>query len=102
MFAWQNHNRPAIKWLHYLLKRSSRPIDGKVASCLSSTIVERFGFGSGSDKLQTALNDVESELKKTDVPNHGRAWLESLKRKIQEAIKTSPWNNSEQEYLGWS
>ena len=81
---------------------SSRLIDGKVASCLSSTIVERFGFGSGEDKLQTALNDVESELKKKDVPDHGRAWLERLKQRIQEAIKTSPWNRGEQEYLGWA
>ena len=55
-----------------------------------------------SDKLQTALNDVESELKKTDVPNHGRAWLEKLKHRIQEAIKTSPWNGGENENLGWS
>ncbi len=81
---------------------SGRPIDGKVASYLSSTIVERFGFGYESDKLQIALNDVESELKKTDVPNHGHAWLERLKQKIQEAIKASPWDRGENEYLGWS
>ncbi|HEY3762710.1 MAG TPA: hypothetical protein VGN23_13270 [Verrucomicrobiae bacterium] len=81
---------------------SNRPVDGKVASCLSSTIVERFGFGSGEDKLQTALSDVESEIKKIDVPNHGRAWLEKLKHRIQEAIKASPWNRGENEYLGWS
>jgi len=81
---------------------SGRPTDGKVASYLSSTIVERFGFGSPLDKLQTALNDVESELKKLEIPSHGREWLERLKRTMQEAVKASPWNSGEHEYLGWS
>jgi hypothetical protein len=53
------------------------------------------------DKLQIALNNIESELKKTGLPAHGRAWLERLKKRVQEAIKTSPWNSGEHEYLGW-
>jgi hypothetical protein len=81
---------------------SGRPIDGKVASHLSSTIVERFGFGSPMDKEQTALRDIEAQLKNPEIPGHGRVWLERLKFNIQEAIKTSPWNSGDNEYLGWS
>ena len=81
---------------------AGRSIDGKVAGGLSSTIVERFGFGAHSDRLQKALNDIDSELKKSDVPDHGRAWLEELKHNIQEIIKTSPLYGGEHEFLGWS
>jgi hypothetical protein len=80
---------------------AGRPIDGKVASSLSSTIVDRDEFGSPLDKLQGALNNVESELKKEDIPNHGRVWLEALRHRIQEAIKASPWHGGEHEFLGW-
>jgi hypothetical protein len=79
-----------------------RSIDGKVAAGLSSTIVERSGFGGPLDKLQNALSDIESELKRTDIPDHGHTWLERLKHIVQEAIKTSPWSRGENEYLGWS
>jgi hypothetical protein len=78
-----------------------RPIDGKVAGGLSSTIVDRSGFGGHLDRLQTALNDIEAELKKTDIPAHGRAWLEKLKQNVEGVIKTSPWRNDEHQFLGW-
>lgn len=79
-----------------------RPIDGKVASNLSSTIVERFGFGPHLDKLQAALQSIEAQLQNPKLPDHGRAWLERLKFNIQEAIKASPWNSGDHEFLGWS
>jgi hypothetical protein len=81
---------------------AGRPIDGKVSAGLSSTIVERIGFGTPLDKQQIALSDIESELKRANVPDHGREWLERLKHRIQEAVKTSPWNRGDNEYLGWS
>jgi hypothetical protein len=81
---------------------AGRSIDGKVAGGLSSTIVELIGFGAYSDRLQKALGDIDSELKKTDVPDHGRAWLGNLKHNIQEMIKSSPLYGGEHEFLGWS
>jgi hypothetical protein len=81
---------------------SGRPVDGKVASRLSSTIVERFGFGSPLDKEQAALCDIQTRLKEQGIPSQGREWLERLKYHIEEAIKTSPWNSSDREHLGWS
>ena len=83
-------------------RRPGRPVDGKVAGSLSSTIVERSGFGMHSDRLQKALSDIDSELKKTDVPDHGRAWLEKLKHNTHEIIKASPLYCVEHEFLGWS
>jgi hypothetical protein len=80
---------------------AGRLLDGNVASRLSSTVVEQDGFGTPLNKLQIALNNIESELKKTGLPEHGRAWLERLKQKVQETIKTSPWNSGEHEFLGW-
>jgi hypothetical protein len=80
---------------------ATRSIGSSVASYLASTVVEHNGFGTPLDKLQIALNNIESELKKTGLPAHGRAWLERLKIRVQEAIKTSPWNRGEHEYLGW-
>lgn len=79
-----------------------RSIDGNVAARLSSTVIEQDGFGTPLDKLQIVLNNIESELKRTDVPDHGRAWLERLKHRIQEAIKASPWHGGDHEFLGWS
>jgi hypothetical protein len=80
---------------------ATRSIDGSVESCLASTVVDQNGFGTQLDKLQTALNNIDSELKKIGLPEHGLAWLKRLKQRVQEAIKTSPWNNGEHEYLGW-
>jgi hypothetical protein len=81
---------------------AGRSIDGKVAAGLSATIIEHIGFGTHLDRLQTALGNIESELKRIDIPDHGRAWLERLKHNIQEAVKTSPWHGGEHEFLGWS
>jgi hypothetical protein len=68
---------------------------------LASTVIEQNGFGTQLDRLQTALNDIESELKKTGLPVHGLAWLKRLKQRLQEEIRTSPWKNADHEYLGW-
>lgn len=81
---------------------SGRPFDGKVASAMSSMVVDTFGFSSSMDGLQHALNAVELELKQPALPDHGRKWLESLKRRIQESLKVCPWNIGEREYLGWT
>ena len=65
----------------------------------SNLKIARIGY---SDRLQRAISDIDSELKKSDIPDCGRAWLEKLKHNIQESIKTSPFYGSEHEYLGWS
>ncbi len=80
---------------------SIQPVDGKIFSYMSSTIVERFGFGSPLEKLKIALANIESELNRPEVPIHGRLWLERLKHKMQEAVQISPWSTSDNEYLGW-
>ena len=81
---------------------AGRSIDGILAARLSTTIVHQDGFGTPLEKLQFTLRDIESELEKTDVPVHGRAWLEALKHNIQEIIKESSSVWGEREYLGWS
>jgi hypothetical protein len=81
---------------------SGRPLDGRVASAMSSMVVDSFGFSSSMDGLQHALNAVELELKKPGTPNHGREWLENLIRRIREALKAVPWNIGNREYLGWN
>jgi hypothetical protein len=81
---------------------SGRPTDGKIASQLSSTIIGGFGFGSPLEKERSALSAIEAQLKEAHIPNHGREWLERLRHNIKEAIKTSPWNSIDHEYLGWS
>lgn len=80
-----------------------RSLDGNVASCLASHIVEHggFGFGTAIDKLRSTLSRIESELKAAELPDHGRLWLERLKQRTLEAIKTSHWNDGEHESLGW-
>jgi hypothetical protein len=78
-----------------------RSIDDNVASCLASHIVEHDGFGTPMDKLRSTLSRIESELKAAELPDHGRLWLERLRQRTLEVIKTSHWNDGEQEYLGW-
>jgi hypothetical protein len=78
-----------------------RALDCKVASCLASHIVEQNGWGTPIDKLQSSLSRIEAELKVTELPAHGRLWLDRLKCRTLEAIKTSHWNDGEHESLGW-
>jgi hypothetical protein len=68
---------------------------------LASHVCEQNAWGTPIDKLQSTLNRIESELKASDLPDHGRLWLERLKQKTSEAIKTSHWNDGEHESLGW-
>ena len=78
-----------------------RSLDGNVASCLGSHVVEQGGWGTPIDKLQSAAKRIESELKTSELPKHGRLWLERLKQRTLQAIKTSHWNDGEHENLGW-
>ena len=78
-----------------------RELNCKVASCLESHFFEQVGWGTPLDKLQSTLNQIELELKVTELPAHGRLWLERLKLRTLEAIKTSYWNDGEHELLGW-
>ncbi len=81
---------------------SNRPIEGKVANVLAASLVAPAGFGTPLEKEKTALRCIEDQLKVAEIPAHGRAWLERVKRNLQEAIKVSPWRSADSEPFGWT
>jgi len=80
---------------------STRSTDGSVASLLASTVIDRVGFGTQVERLKIALEKIELELKKPGLPDFGIAWLRRVRDEIKEAIKTSPWNKGDHEFLSW-
>lgn len=77
------------------------PNDDEIVSALSDAICEQTTFVSDGGHYAKAIEQVEGQLRRTDIPVTGRSWLESLKAWLNNRLKETSRNSDPDGSIFW-